>query len=205
MILWTIQDEEVYENILKTGVYRCDLDRSIMKEWKPKYDWLVSQMMKRIGEKPAGVEYPVWAWYQWEGTRKRPDIRCERRRNGRKGERFACMEIEIPDKDVLLSDFDDWSMILNNGLLSITEEEDAELEQKYNYLSEQDKKMMKERNWERVFDLTPVDNEWVVRGDSIQATFWELRKDQIRSVRMFTAATPKPKDQEDSKDENMAG
>lgn len=67
------------------------------------------------------------------------------------------------------------------------------------------KKMMKERNWERVFDLTPVDNEWVVRGDSIQATFWELRKDQIRSVRMFTAATPKPKDQEDSKDENMAG
>ncbi len=194
MILWTIQDEAVYDNILKTGVYRCDLERSIMKEWKPMYDWLVSQMIKRIGERPVGVEYPVWAWYQWEGIRKRPDLRRERWKNGWKGERFVCMEIEIPDKDVLLSDFDDWSVILNNGLLSITEEEDAELDHKYNILSKQDKKVMKERNWERVFDMTPIDNEWTVRGDSIQATFRELRKDQIRSVRMFTAVTPKPEE-----------
>ncbi len=205
MILWTIQDAEVYEGILKTGIYRCDFSKSGMQDFKAQYDWIVLQMIERIGNKPVGVEYPVWARYQWEGIRKKPDLRRERWHCGWKGERFVCMEIEIPEKDVLLSDFDTWSIILNNGLLSLAEEEDVELERKYNILSEQDKKIMKERNWEGVFDLTPVDNEWVVRGDSIQATFWELRKDQIGSVRMFTAATPKPKDQEDSKDENMAG
>ena len=47
---------------------------------------------------------------------------------------------------------------------------------------------LKEKNWEGVFDLTPINNGWTRRGDSIQATFWELRKEQIRDVRMFTAS-----------------
>ena len=192
MILWTIQGEEVYEGILKTGIYRCDFSKSGMQDFKAQYDWLVLQMVKRIGEKPAGVEYPVWAYYQREGLRKRPDLRRERWHCGWKGERFACMEIEIPDNAVLLSDIHSWCAILNNGLLSLTEEESNKLELEYNSLSNIDKKKMKEKNWESVFDLTPIENEWMVRGDTIQATFWELRKDQIRSVRMFTAATPKP-------------
>ena len=149
-------------------------------------------MIKRIGDKPTGVEYPVWAWYQWEGERKKPDLRSERWGNGWKGDRFACMEIDIPEQDVLLSDFDLWSIMLNNGLLSETEEESIELEKKYNLLSEQKKWEMKSKNWEGVFDLSPLENGWIIRGDSIQATFWELRIDQIRSVRMFTSASPKP-------------
>lgn len=44
----------------------------------------------------------------------------------------------------------------------------------------------KEINWERVFDVEPFHNEWTIRGDSIQATFWELRKEQIRDIRFFT-------------------
>ena len=51
---------------------------------------------------------------------------------------------------------------------------------------------MNSKNWEGVFNLSPLDNEWITRGDSIQATFWELRKDQIKEVRIFTAAKPKP-------------
>ena len=31
-------------------------------------------------------------------------------------------------------------------------------------------------------------NDWMRRGDSIQATFWELRNEHIRKVRFFTAA-----------------
>ena len=192
MILWTIQTEEVYETIQKTGVYHCDYFRSFLKDCKIQYDWLVSQMIKRIGDKPIGVEYPVWAWYQWEGERKKPDLRSERWGNGWKGDRFACMEIDIPEQDVLLSDFDLWSIMLNNGLLSETEEESIELENKYNRLSEQKKWEMKSKNWEGVFDLSPLENGWIIRGDSIQATFWELRIDQIHSVRMFTSASPKP-------------
>lgn len=193
MILWTIQSEKVYRSILETGVYHCNLGRSPLYDFKPQYDWLVEQMIERIGERPEGVEYPVWAWYQWEGVRKKPDLRRERWGNGRKGDRFACMEIDIPDKDVLLSDLDLWTIVLNNGLISETEEEYFELKNIYNTLSEGEQQKMKKKNWERVFDLSHLENDWIIRGDSIQATFWELHREQIRSVRMFTSSVPMPK------------
>ena len=55
-------------------------------------------------------------------------------------------------------------------------------------LPPKEKKVFKEKNWELVFDLTPIYNDWTIRGDSIQATFWELKKEQIRKVGNFTSA-----------------
>ena len=192
MILWTIQPLEVYELIQHTGVYHCDFSRSVLSDFGEQYDWLVNAMKDRIGDPPEGVSYPVWAWYMWEGVRKKPDLRKERWGNGWKGEQYACMEIDIPEKDVVLSDFDSWSIILLHGLLADSEEEDNRLEQIYDSLSEKDRKVFRDKNWEKAFDLTYVDNKWVHRGDSIQATFWELRKEDIREVRFFTAAKEKP-------------
>ena len=192
MILWTIQERQVYKQILKTGIYRCDLDKSVMKDLKKQYDWLVRQMIRRVGKKPAGVTYPVWAWYQKNGQRKRPDLRRERWRCGWKGEHYVCLEIDIPDEEVLLSDFNAWSLILSDVLISYSEEEDEALYMEYNSLSFDEKRCMKDKNWERVFDLSPFENDWMRRGDTIQATFWELRREQIRAVRCFEAATPKP-------------
>ena len=63
-------------------------------------------------------------------------------------------------------------------------------------------KEFKAQNWKKVFDLTYVDNSWMHRGDSIQATFWELRKEDIRKVRFFTSAAPKPAYLEEMKDES---
>ncbi len=42
------------------------------------YEWLISQMIKRIGPPPEGVVYPVWAWYKQNGKRKKTDLRGER-------------------------------------------------------------------------------------------------------------------------------
>ena len=33
----------------------------------------VREMKGKIGKPPEGVSYPVWAWYMWEGTRKKTD------------------------------------------------------------------------------------------------------------------------------------
>ena len=193
MILWTIQPEEVYELIQRTGVYHCDYGKSGMNDWQEQYDWLVREMKERIGEPPGGVSYPVWAWYMWEGARKKPDLRRERWGNGWKGERFACMEIDIPEEKLILSDYDTWSIILLDGLLADTEEEEESLEEEYEAMPPEARREYKYRNWKNVFDLAYVDNGWIHRGDSIQATFWELRKEDIKKVRFFTAATPKPK------------
>lgn len=188
MILWTSQEEAVYNELLKTGVYRCDLNLSPMRDCRKQYDWLVRQMKQRIGPPPEQVTYPVWALYQQDGKHRKPDLRRERWAFGCNGERFACLEIEIPDRDILLSDFDYWCIILNNGLLSDTEQEDRCLETQYEALSPSEKRRMKEKNWERVFDLSPLDNEWMRKGYDIQATFWELRLEQVRDVRFFRAA-----------------
>ena len=186
MILWTIQPEKVFMLIQKDGVYHCDIHKSGMEDFADlQYSWLVSQMKKRIGPPPAGVSFPVWAWYQWRKDRKKPDLRWERWNCSPRGAKFYRLEIEIPDSEVLLSDFDAWGIILNEGLLADTEEEDERLDKVYDSLPPEEQKAMRAENWEKVFDLTPVNTEWMIRGEDIQATFWELRKEQIREARMF--------------------
>ena len=159
-----------------------------MKDCCEKYDWLVRQMKQRIGPPPEQVTYPVWAIYQQDDKRRKPDLRRERWEVGCDGERFACIEIEIPDRDVLLSDFDAWCMLLSDFLISDTEQEDRCLEAQYEALSPSEKRRMKEKNRERVFNLSPLNNGWARRGYEIQATFWELRLEQVRDVRFFRAA-----------------
>ena len=186
MTLWTIQPIGVYENLIETGRYICDINKSGMSDLRCAYDWLVEQMISKIGAPPEGVKYPVWAWYK-DGEKYKPDLRQARFAYGKKGEKFACIEIEIPDDMVVLSDFDDWHMILNDDLISFTEVECDQLQEEYDLLSESDKLKMKYDNWQRVFNVDFLENEWTRRGEYIQATFWELRKDQIKGVRFFTA------------------
>ena len=70
MILWTSQEEAVYNELLKTGVYRCDFNLSSMRDCRKQYDWLVRQMKQRIGPPPDKVTYPVWALYQQDGKHR---------------------------------------------------------------------------------------------------------------------------------------
>lgn len=191
MILWTIQPESLYHSILKSGSYICDPQQFGMPEFKEMYDWLVIQMKERIGEPPEGVTYPVWAWHTQKSKRQKPDLRSERWSNGYAGDKLVCMEIEVPDEQVLLSDFDLWSLILLNALITETEEEEQELDKIYKALSPEEQLKMKYENWKRVFDVTPLENMWMRRGSWIQATFWILTKDMIKKVRYFTAAEKK--------------
>ena len=188
MVLWTIQPEELYRRILETGVYICDPQQCSMPEFSEMYDWLAEQMKARIGTPPEGVVYPVWAWYAQRGKHHKPDLRSERWTNGSAGDKFVCIEIEVPDEQVLLSDFDSWELVLLDALISETEAEDHELDRFYQKLSLEKQREMKYRNWERVFDISPLNNDWILRGWWIQATFWVLTKDMIRKVRYFTAA-----------------
>ena len=137
MILWTIQPIEIWKMIQEAGVYRCNPKQSSMPEpeFVEKYEWLIRQMKKRIGPPPGEVTYPVWAWYKQNSKHKKPDLRSERRGYGPGDDDYVCIEFEIPDDQVLLSDFDVWHIILNNGLISETEEEDERQEKYYESLT----------------------------------------------------------------------
>lgn len=167
MILWTIQPIEIWKIIQKAGVYRCNPKQSSMPEpeFVEKYEWLIRQMKKRIGPPPEGVVYPVWAWYKQNGKHRKPDLRDERWRYGPGDEDYTCIEFEIQDDQVLLSDFDSWHIILNNGLFSDSEEESDQKDAYYDSLSAEEQRANKEKNWEQVFDITPFENDWTRRGD----------------------------------------
>ena len=190
MILWTIQPVEVWNLIQDTGVYRCDPDGSTMieMEFQEKYKWLCGKMTERIGPPPEGVVLPVWAWYRQNGKHAKPDLRSERWGYGHGDEDYTCIELEIPDNQVLLSDFDLWHSVLNNWLISYTEEEDNEIHEYYDNLPSEEQVIYMEKNWDRIFDVSLLDNDWICRGEWVQATFWELRKDMIRDVRFFKTA-----------------
>ncbi len=193
MILWTIQPRVVWNLIQQTGVYRCDPILCSMPEqqFTEKYRWLIDQMSRRIGPPPEGVAYPVWAWHTQNRKHKKPDLRSERWCNGPGGEHYVCIELEVPDDQVVLSDFDSWCTILNNGLLDDSKEESEQLNASFEAMNPVAQKVFKYRNWERVFDVSPLDNEWIRRGKWIQGTFWELRKDMIRNAWFFVTGRKK--------------
>ena len=193
LILWTIQPRNIWELLKDSGIYRCEPTKSslLMDGSIPdpsiveKYDWLVGQMKERIGPAPKRVTYPVWAWYKHNGEHKKPDLRTARWSYGTGDEDYACIEFEIADEKVLLSDFDVWHIILNNGLISETEEEYNQLEEQYDSLPPTEQTVFKYQNWSRVFNISPLDNDWIRRGLWVQATVWELRKADVRAVRFF--------------------
>ena len=192
MKLWTIQPWEVWELLQYTGIYQCDPTRVTMSAYfDEKYRCLNRKMTTRIGSPPQGVIYPVWAWYKQNGRHCKPDLRSERRGCGSENENYTCIELEVPENQVLLSDFDIWHIILNDGLISDSEEESQAQEALYNALSAAQKRAYKDKTWERVFDVSPLKNGWTICGEWVQATCWDLRREFILSVRFFRTAKAK--------------
>lgn len=191
MILWTIQPIHIWNQIQAEGTYICDPTRFSMPEFNWAYDWLVDRMKEKIGAPPEKIVYPVWAWYKQNGKHSKPDLRRERWCYGPGDEDFACIEVDVPDEEVVLSDFDLWSFVLINALISESEEENSLLEKHYDGLSPEQQQAFKRQNWERIFDLTPLQNNCGTRGQWIQATFWQLKKEYIRKVRFFRTAIRK--------------
>lgn len=189
MKLWTIQPLEVVEQIEKIGYYICDSTKAELpndfETFRNAYTWLSMEMDKRIGRRPKGVVYPVWAWYIRNWKNKKPDLRESG--YGPRGEKMVCIEIEKNKKDVLLSDFDAWHSVLNNGYFpnAYNESEWDRLQDWYDSLSIGKQKKVKLSSWENIFDITPFENDFMCQGRYVQATFWVLKKEEIKKIQYF--------------------
>jgi len=203
MKLWTIQNQETYKLLRKNGILHANDEYLWCKDsLKHAYDWMASELGKK-DIKPDGIRYPIWAWYQWQGKRKKRDLR-ERGFSAR-GDKMVQLEIEIPDEKVLLSDFEVFHCVLNNMYISLSEE-DYDLFKEWHesqgikygdwkHDTSQDEKLQKVKraiveSWAGVFDLTKEDDNWLYGKNehkSIQAVFWELREDQVIWAREFIA------------------
>ncbi len=183
-LLWTIQHRTTYDEFERTEILRANGKHLAFDgEFRFHYDWLVAQMRKRIGKPPVGVQYPVWAWYQWEGQRKRRDMRCSG--HAPRGTPIVQIAFEAEEKDILLSDFDTWNIAMSNQYI-------ADNEQDWNQFYASKRKDQKDAvvaSWEKVFDLNRYTPDWDAPLDrrSIQATMWEIRIDQVKQVEFFLA------------------
>ena len=114
MRLWTFQSLEVYQILTKDKQYTCDFFKSELyrefKQFAKAYRWMKEQMKDR-NMNPDNV-CPVWCWYKWNGRHQRPDLRYSDFKYRNTDEYL--LTLEVPDELVLLSDFDEWHMILND-------------------------------------------------------------------------------------------
>ena len=197
MILWTVQDWTVWDKLQHYGVLRGAAN-FVNPSFLAAYTWLSDEMRHRLSPPPTEDSLPVWAWYQWGDQKKRkPDLRFQGHlRPGAKGVRI---EFRIDDEKVLLSDFELWHYVLNYWYLPNSLEEgeqfDALVEARnlsyYTMKPLPDDELHRQiqKSWRKIFDI-----DWEAEEvaspraqKSIQATFWELRLEQVIRIQEFTA------------------
>jgi len=188
MRLVTIQDKAAYDDLCAKGVLRCKPELAEWlhtSEFRAAYNWLAGQMKLHVGKPPKGVSYPIWAWYMLDGKPAKADLRRTEFNNYR-GEHYI-LTIEVPDKQVLLSDEENWHYVLNNWFFSEAKSEVNydRLKARFNALPSHEKQKAKKKSWEKIFDVTPFANDWYRRGYYVQATFWELRNEQVITAKKF--------------------
>jgi len=198
MILWTIQREAWYTELLQKGIIygtrkhiRQDGEYGLFG-----YHWLMEKMKERIGPPPSPACYPVWAWYQhMDSKRRKPDLR----RAGflPRGAKGIRVEINKDDKDVLLSDFILWHFPFSyRSFIGQNEEESMAFEKMLEDRGLDTKRLEKLpkdiqdviiKSWDKTLDMDFSDpyHTCPKESKSIQATFWTLSVDEIVRVDKF--------------------
>ena len=104
-----------------------------------------------------------------------PRMRTHGRGCGEKGTPITLLTIDVPEKHILLSDFDYWHFVLNDIPLRFSK--DGKIEN----CSETEKL----KSWEKIFDIT-----YRIEGDedtpmSTQAVLWEIKKEWLIKAENF--------------------
>lgn len=195
MRLWTIQTPDVADMLRSGKTYRTDPSKSAILEWGESfveaYDWMAGKMAEHGIDRPDGAEYPVWAWYSYwgEGKPRKPDLRFAGL--GPRGKEKALIEIVVDDSRVLLSDFVNWHQVLNGCFLNPArdQEEYDRMEKEYYGTADPDlRRRMLYDSWDNIFNVDYYDGRngfW--NGEAVQAVLWEIRPEDVRSVRIFIA------------------
>ena len=187
MKLWTSQPVAFYEELMEKGINYCKHESWMCGEYLVAYRWMAEQMRERIGEPPLPeIKMPIWAWYQYTSKKKRkpPLSPCNKTQEGKE----MMIELEVPDEEVLLSDFELWHGPLNGLLL----DNDRRLRKLYEpYIHTEFEKRPPEvqqiikESWVRIFDLNHRDRYYAPmarKNRSIQATLWLVKKEYVVSA-----------------------
>ena len=197
MKIWSIQPEEALKLLLLGKSFSSD--RELVEQgfdndwaWENAYNWLSGKMVDKGISLPT--KYPVWGWVQWANeAKKRPDLRsisC----SINKTDRQVLLELDVPESEMLLSDFDLWHFVLNYWYLPENESDELSFEdlcneQGYNPFKvrpapENLDKIIRS-SWDKVLDLSWC-NEYTrpnLTDLQIQAIFPSIKPEYLRSYK----------------------
>jgi len=92
---------------------------------------MAEQLTKRTGPSTSGTFNPIWAWYK-PGAKRGPSPRLRSESSVWSAEKIVRLEIEIPDSDVLLSNYYFWENITFGFQLAQSGQEMGELVKELN-------------------------------------------------------------------------
>ena len=124
MQLWMICPWQTLETLRAASELHCKpLHQD--RQGKLAYDWMRALMRRRI----CGYKGPSmwWAWHTIHGIQSsRPDLRSRRWHWDPPGSTWARIGIDVPEEEVLLSEFHLWHAPLNRTYCSYNEAEHDE-------------------------------------------------------------------------------
>jgi len=198
MLIWSWQGSECGDVLESGKVWHCDAERASWGDFFDYcYDWMASEMVKRVGRPPTGVRWPIWGWARYEfvdgACPKDDDEMVDPSVEGD----YVRLLLDVPDDLVLLSDEDAWGSILNGfpvappewslvtdeGVLNKLLDELIDMKKDFDAVAPPDEIL---RTWPRVFDTRKVESSignW--HGRYVQATFWEIRPEWVIRVQRF--------------------
>lgn len=167
--VWTIHRMGWWHLLQKRGVLGGDGRRAGWPELRRSYRLIMGQMQHRVPGYRGG--WPVWFWYT-----PKPDLRSSG--HLQKGTHAVRLELEIPAARALLSDFESWHCVLNNGYLALAEN---------TYIDNATQQQI-EASWPRVFDLDALrESGYWGPVDRIQGVTEYVTLDEVRNAREFIA------------------
>lgn len=133
MKYYSLQNLDAWKDAIKNG-YLVGNKKYIMdEEFDAHYQWMMKQMEKRINVDAS--DYPIWLWLTLNNVNIEEitfNLSCD----------YVLLEIDLPEDKVLLSNFDAWHIILNNG-----------------YFSDNIDNVNQEDDWETLFDKDTLEDE----------------------------------------------
>lgn len=199
MKIWTFQDPEVCKIIRQIGIYypdknKCD-ERNCYPQFEYAYQWITDQMAKKIKPRNNIDPVPIFGWYTQNG---KPGVTNLKLPMNQYQQDMILLELDIPDNEIVLSDYALWFDVLNNvSCIPAKTEREAKTRDFIHYkgitkLFPKKYQVLKEKSWENIFCdafTEKVDTSWRRYGFDIQATFWEIRSDMIISATRIPEST----------------
>ncbi len=173
MKLVTCQSADVYDNIVRDGRHFCDISKSSFytdNSYRRPYNWIARRLADKIS-RPEGATNPIWAY----SCADLPEYYDEFGQ-GEEDKELFCLELEVPDEEVVAIDAGKWADIVGCGYVCPNDIDD-EFDRIDAYYKKASRKV-REANWDGVFDVSDCKN-------GTEILFWCIKAEYVKNVTRY--------------------